>query len=33
VLALVGYFGTALLWRLWIARKWRRRTESRTEMA
>jgi uncharacterized protein (DUF2062 family) len=33
VLAVIGYFGTALLWRLWIARKWRRRRESRTEMA
>jgi uncharacterized protein len=35
VLALVGYFGTALAWRLWIARKWQRRAarlapESRT---
>jgi uncharacterized protein (DUF2062 family) len=25
VLALIGYFGTALAWRLWIARKWRQR--------
>ncbi|MEP9360454.1 DUF2062 domain-containing protein [Sphingomonas sp. KR3-1] len=28
-LALIGYFGTALAWRLWIARKWKRRAEAR----
>ena len=28
-LALVGYFGTALAWRLWIARKWKRRADAR----
>jgi len=25
----VGYFGTALAWRLWIARKWKRRQAAR----
>lgn len=29
VLAVVGYFGTALAWRLWIARKWRKRQRLR----
>jgi uncharacterized protein (DUF2062 family) len=28
-LALIGYFGTALAWRLWIAHKWKRRAEAR----
>ena len=28
-LALIGYFGTALAWRLWIARKWKRRADAR----
>ena len=28
-LALIGYFGTALAWRLWIARKWKRRQAAR----
>lgn len=31
VLALVGYFGTSLAWRLWIARKWERRGQARAE--
>lgn len=29
VLAVIGYFGSALLWRLWIARKWQRRQRAR----
>lgn len=28
-LALIGYFGTSLAWRLWIAAKWRRRSRER----
>ena len=32
-LAVLGYFGTALGWRWWIARKWRKRAEKRTEIA
>lgn len=28
-LALIGYFGTALAWRLWIARTWKRRADAR----
>ena len=32
-LTLLGYFGTQFAWRWWIARKWRRRGESRKEMA
>ncbi|MCW3849095.1 DUF2062 domain-containing protein [Sphingomonas sp. LB-2] len=31
-LTLLGYFGTQLIWRWWIARKWKRRSESRKEM-
>ena len=30
-LALVGYFGTMLAWRLWIARKWKRRHRERAD--
>ncbi|PVX29240.1 DUF2062 domain-containing protein [Sphingomonas pokkalii] len=30
-LAVLGYFGSALLWRLWIAGKWRRRKAARAE--
>ncbi|WP_342250616.1 MULTISPECIES: DUF2062 domain-containing protein [unclassified Sphingomonas] len=33
ILALVGYFGTALAWRLWIARKWKRRQAARAGAA
>ncbi|AJP71592.1 DUF2062 domain-containing protein [Sphingomonas hengshuiensis] len=29
ILTLIGYFGSALAWRLWIARKWRRRSAER----
>lgn len=29
VLTILGYFGTALAWRLWIARKWRKRSRDR----
>jgi uncharacterized protein len=29
VLTVVGYFGSALAWRLWITRKWRRRQRER----
>jgi uncharacterized protein len=29
VLTVVGYAGTALAWRLWIARKWRKRSRDR----
>jgi uncharacterized protein (DUF2062 family) len=32
-LTLLGYFGTALAWRWWIARKWRQRQATRKEMA
>ncbi len=28
--AVIGYFGTGLAWRLWIARKWKRRQALRT---
>lgn len=28
-LTVIGYFGTGLAWRLWIARKWRRRSRER----
>ena len=31
-LTLLGYFGTALAWRWWIARKWRRRQDIRNDM-
>ena len=29
--AVLGYFVTTFSWRLWIARKWRRRSELRAE--
>ena len=32
-MALIGYFGTALAWRLWIAAKWRRRSRERAARA
>lgn len=32
-LTIVGYFGTALAWRLWIARKWRKRSRDRAARA
>ena len=32
-LTVVSYFGTQLIWRWWVARKWRKRQESRNEMA
>lgn len=32
-LALIGYFGTALAWRLWIGAKWRRRSRERAGRA
>lgn len=33
VLTVLGYFGTSLGWRWWIARKWRKRQQKRTEIA
>ncbi|WP_010545580.1 DUF2062 domain-containing protein [Sphingomonas elodea] len=33
VLAVLGYFGSALLWRWWIAGKWRRRRQARSGTA
>lgn len=33
ILTVVGYFVTALGWRLWVARKWRKRQEARKEVA
>lgn len=33
VLTVLGYFGSALLWRLWIAGKWRRRQAARAAAA
>jgi hypothetical protein len=33
VLTVLGYFGTALAWRLWIARKWRKRARDRAARA
>ncbi|WP_448665090.1 DUF2062 domain-containing protein [Sphingomonas sp. CJ20] len=32
-LTVAGYFGAALAWRLWIARKWRRRSAERAARA
>jgi uncharacterized protein (DUF2062 family) len=33
VLTVVGYFGTGFAWRLWIARKWRKRSRDRAARA
>jgi uncharacterized protein (DUF2062 family) len=33
ILTVVGYFVTAWGWRMWVARKWRKRQELRNEMA
>lgn len=33
VLSLIGYFGSAMAWRIWIARRWRRRQAERRAAA